>query len=144
MNAKESEITVNLWQEKLVTAYNKRKIGEVVVRKEVTTRWLEVQVPLRREKIIVEQVAPEYKILAEIELDSQPENEKMVDEGQEKSRVQPLCKGEFISPKTASDWLAAIAEDPSNECKRVRVEILLEDTHKQEFYQATFDERRVQ
>jgi stress response protein YsnF len=44
----------------------KRKAGEVVVRKVIETEVVEVLV--RREKLIVEQVSPAYKELAVIDL----------------------------------------------------------------------------
>jgi len=43
-------------------------VGEVIVRKVIETRMVEVQVPVRHEKLIVEQVSPERKQLAEIDL----------------------------------------------------------------------------
>ena len=54
--------------ERIVVNRSKRKIGEVIVRKEVETRMVQIQVPVRHEKLIVEQVSPEYKQLAEIDL----------------------------------------------------------------------------
>jgi len=61
----EEEI-IRLLGERLVVDRGKRKIGEVIVRKEIETRM--IQVPVRREKLIVEQVSPERKQLAEINL----------------------------------------------------------------------------
>ena len=54
--------------ERVVVNRSKRKIGEVIVRKEIETRMVQIQVPVRHEKLIVEQVSPEYKQLAEIDL----------------------------------------------------------------------------
>ena len=45
-----------------------RKVGEVIVRKEIETRMVQIEVPVRYEKLIVEQVSPEHKQLAEIDL----------------------------------------------------------------------------
>jgi len=61
----EEEI-IRLLGERLVVDRGKRKIGEVIVRKEIETRM--IQVPVRFEKLIVEQVSPERKQLAEINL----------------------------------------------------------------------------
>jgi len=60
----EEEI-IRLLGERLVVDRGKRKI-EVIVRKEIETRM--IQVPVRHEKLIVEQVSPERKQLAEINL----------------------------------------------------------------------------
>jgi Domain of unknown function (DUF2382) len=57
-----------LLEERLMVDLTRRKTGEIVVRKEVDTQTLYVEVPVRREKLIVEQVSPEYKLLAQIDL----------------------------------------------------------------------------
>ncbi len=61
-----SQDIVRLVEERLVVNCSKRKIGEVIVRKEIETRI--IQVPVRYEKLIVEQVSPEHKQLVEINL----------------------------------------------------------------------------
>jgi len=57
---------IRLIEERLVVDRSKRKVGEVIIRKEIETRI--IQVPVRREKLIVEQVSPERKRLLEIDL----------------------------------------------------------------------------
>ncbi|XQQ07018.1 MAG: PRC-barrel domain-containing protein [Leptolyngbya sp. IPPAS B-1204] len=61
-----AEETVRLLEERLVVNRQKRKVGEVIVRKEIETRMVEV--PVRRERLIIEQVNPERKQLASIDL----------------------------------------------------------------------------
>lgn len=61
-----SQDIIRLLGERLVVDRSKRKVGEVIVRKEIVTRM--IQVPVRYEKLIVEQVSPERKQLAEIDL----------------------------------------------------------------------------
>lgn len=61
-----SQDIVRLVEERLVVNRSKRKIGEVIVRKEIETRI--IQVPVRYEKLIVEQVSPKRKQLVEINL----------------------------------------------------------------------------
>jgi stress response protein YsnF len=61
----EEEI-VRLLEERLVVNRSKWKVGEIVVRKEVETTT--IQVPIQREKLIIEQVGSETKQLAEIDL----------------------------------------------------------------------------
>jgi Domain of unknown function (DUF2382) len=69
------EAVIPLLAERVVVDRQKRKSGEVVVRKVIETEIIEVQV--RREKLIVEQVSPSYKELAVIDL-GQTSTEKRV------------------------------------------------------------------
>jgi Domain of unknown function (DUF2382)/PRC-barrel domain len=57
---------IRLLEERLVIDRHRRKVGEVVVRKEVETQVVEV--PIHREKLVVEQLSPERKQLASINL----------------------------------------------------------------------------
>lgn len=61
-----AEETVRLLEERLIIDRQKRKVGEVIVRKAVETRMVEV--PVRHETLIVEQISPERKQLASIDL----------------------------------------------------------------------------
>lgn len=64
------EATIPLKAERLVIERERKKVGEVVVRKEVETEY--IQVPVKREKLIIEQVGEEESIrLAEIPLSEQ-------------------------------------------------------------------------
>lgn len=136
--AGDRDATIRLLQEKLTIDRSKRKVGEVVVRKEVKTRMVQIRVPVRRERLIVEQVSPELKILAEIDL-----AEEVVADATtlatDNVEIQPLAIGEFSSPQAASDILAAIALQKPHGCKQVRVEILLEDPRFQAGYQQMCD-----
>lgn len=60
------EKIIPLLAERVIVDRHKRKSGEVVIRKVIETEVIEVVV--RREKLIVEQVSPEYKELAVIDL----------------------------------------------------------------------------
>jgi stress response protein YsnF len=70
-----AEEVIPLLAERVVVDRQKRKSGEIVVRKVIETEIIEVEV--RREKLIVEQVSPEYKELAVIDL-GQTSTEKKV------------------------------------------------------------------
>lgn len=59
-------ITIPLKEEKLIIERDRRKVGEVIIRKEVETDF--VQVPVKREKLVIEQVGTDHQILAEIPL----------------------------------------------------------------------------
>lgn len=63
------EETIKLLEERVVVNRQRRKIGEVILRKEIETEM--VQVPIRREKLIVEQVGAVNRQLASIYLDGQ-------------------------------------------------------------------------
>lgn len=135
------EQIIRLLQERLVVETSKRKVGEVIVRKVIETRM--VQVPVRREKLIVEQISPEHKQLAEIDL-GQGEIA-----GVDLTEVEKLefthfdggltVSGEFSSPKIASLLLNAIALEQNHGCKQVRVSIAIEDESHQKKYQEWFD-----
>jgi hypothetical protein len=60
------EETIPLLEERLIVNRERQKRGEVVVRKEIETEIVEV--PVQREKLIVEEVGPTPKQLAEIDL----------------------------------------------------------------------------
>ncbi len=60
------EEIIPLLAERVIVDRHKHKSGEVVIRKVIETEIIEVLV--RREKLIVEQVSPEYKELAVIDL----------------------------------------------------------------------------
>lgn len=138
----EEEI-IRLLEERLVVDRSKRKVGEVIVRKEIETRM--VQVPVRREKLIVEQVSPERKQLAEIDLGQEeiPEVELLasaISETEIASLDSGLTvRGEFNSPKIASLLLNAIALERRHGCKKVRVQIVVEDAERQKTYQEWVD-----
>jgi stress response protein YsnF len=60
------EETIPLKEERLMVDRHRRKTGEVIVRKEIETEIIEV--PVQREKLIVEQVGDRPRKLAEIDL----------------------------------------------------------------------------
>ncbi|MBW4424810.1 MAG: YsnF/AvaK domain-containing protein [Nostoc desertorum CM1-VF14] len=135
------EQIIRLLEERLVVESSKRKIGEVIVRKQVETRM--IQVPIRREKLIVEQISPEHKQLAEIDL-GQEEISGIELTDIERLEVTHLnsgltVSGEFSSPKTASLLLNAIALEQNHGCNQVRVTIAVEDESHQKKYQEWFD-----
>jgi Domain of unknown function (DUF2382) len=117
---------ISLLEERLMVSFTRQKIGEIVVRREVETRILQVQVPVRHEKLIVEQVSPEYKQLAEIDLCQ--------------GNTQSIVSGEIDSPEDAIDLLREIVNMPVQDCKTVRIEIVLKNSQHQSSYQELFDQ----
>ncbi|HAX77474.1 MAG TPA: hypothetical protein DCY88_16970 [Cyanobacteria bacterium UBA11372] len=131
------EEVIRLLEERLVVDLKKQKLGDVIVRKEVETRI--IQVPVRREKLIVEQVGPERRQLAEIDLGQAEEIAEVEPEQNVKQDNQPTVSGVFNSPRTASLLLDAISKQRSHGCKYVRVEIVMEDDKHQQTYQEWFN-----
>lgn len=134
------EKLIRLLVERVVVDRSKRKVGEVIVRKEIETRM--VQVPVRREKLIVEQVSPEHKQLEEMELGQESAagfelNETAMSETSLDSKL--TVRGEFNSPKVSSLLLNALSMERRHGCKKVRVEIVVEDAERQKIYQEWFD-----
>ncbi|MFN6483876.1 MULTISPECIES: YsnF/AvaK domain-containing protein [unclassified Nostoc] len=135
------EQIIRLLEERLFVESSKRKVGEVIVRKVIETRM--VQVPVRHEKLIVEQISPEHKQLAEIDL-GQGEIagvDLTAGERLEATRFDNglTVSGEFSSPKIANLLLNAIALERNHGCKQVRVTIAVEDESHQKKYQEWFD-----
>ncbi|NJR74655.1 MAG: DUF2382 domain-containing protein [Scytonema sp. CRU_2_7] len=135
------ENIIQLLEERLVVNSSKRKVGDVIVRKEIETRM--VQVPVRREKLIVEQVSPEHKQLAEIDL-GQEEIAGIDLTGKEIPEVASFdngltVSGLFSSPKIASLLLNAIALEKKPGCQQVRVSIVVDNEEYRQKYQEWFD-----
>jgi stress response protein YsnF/sporulation protein YlmC with PRC-barrel domain len=132
----EEEI-VRLLEERLVVNRRKWKVGEVIVRKEIETEI--VKVPIRREKLIVEQVGTETKIIAEIDLAAGEITENQQASSPKLASNQNTVVGEFLSPKAASNLLEAIALQKHHGCAKVRIEVVVENSELQETYQKMFD-----
>jgi hypothetical protein len=152
-----TEEIIPLLEERLTVNFTQRKVSEIVVRKEIETQIVTVEVPIRREKLIIEQVSPEYKQLAEIKLgetlvadielpngiskNAQPllNNNKPVLTNAIAQDSQPTVSGKFNSTRVASDLLDTIARTLPHDCLTVRIEIVLKDSKHQDTYQAWFD-----
>jgi len=129
---------IRLLEERLVINRSKRKVGEVIVRKEIETRM--VQVPIQWEKLIVEQVGDDPKVLAEIDLGEG--NITGIDLAEIQSdRHEPTVKAEFTSVQKASKILNAIASQPRHGCVKVRLELVLEDKQLEDTYQKWMTEQ---
>ncbi len=130
------ETLITLLEEKLLVNRTKKRVGEIVVRKKIETRM--VQVPVRWEKLIVEQIGSPTKQLAEINLGQGEttgiELEKLLTSHGEGYAVS----AEFISPKAASDFLEAIALQKQHGCNKVKIEIIVDAQEKQTMYEEMF------
>jgi stress response protein YsnF len=137
-----AEEIVKLLSERVIVDRKKRKIGEVIVRKEVETRMVEV--PVRYEKLVVEQVNPERKQIVEINLGQETltELESSISEavnGKQHNLTGIAVSGKFDSPKIVSLLLNAIARERQHGCQQIRVEIVVDSPEKQKTYQEWFD-----
>ena len=152
MSATLTQEVFSLLEERLIVNLSRRKVGEIVIRKEIETQILQVEVPVQREKLIVEQVSPEYQLLAQIDLgqsNSMAIAETLVDRlrvvtndkepSTKLDRNEPKVSGELDSLKAASDLLNEIANMPAADWETVRIEIVLKDAKHQDNYQALFD-----
>jgi hypothetical protein len=154
----------SLLEERLMVDLNRRKIGEIVIRKEIVTQLVRVQVPVRREKLIVEQVSPEYELLAEIDL-GQVNNSvsaittaipKKLTSADDRDRpittefddrthnldrqsTQSVVYGYTDSLKAVIGLFSEIANLSSQDCGTIRIEIELKDSKYQTSYQALLD-----
>jgi Domain of unknown function (DUF2382) len=123
---------IRLLEERLVVDRHKRKVGEVIVRKEIETRF--VRVPIQREVLIVEQVDPEFKQLAVVDLGQ-------IDD--ERTESSPTIAANFTSPTTAIEFLKSLRDRSPSAASDVRMNIVLEDADDRAFYRQWLAQRTV-
>ena len=126
--------TVRLIEERLIVNRTKRKIGEVVVRKEIETRMVEVA--LRREKLIIEQVSPDYKHLATVDLDSQISDAELANFAQ--TALDSIESGRFVSAEIAQQLLANFSQRNGDRAAKVKL------TFEDQALQAEYDRQLAQ
>jgi hypothetical protein len=131
------ETSINLFAERLVVQLNQRKVGEVVVRKQVETQIIEV--PVRCERLIVEQVSPVYRQLVEIA----PEELSVIGVSHPTAAdwsEHPTVSGFFATPEAASQFLSAIAGLSYNGCGQIELRITLRDSKLKSGYERWLQE----
>lgn len=155
-----SEEKISLLEERLIVDLIRRKVGEIVIRKEIKTCLLQVEIPVRREHLIVEQLSPEYKRLAEIDLGQE---DPIVDgaivnpnpatvhslisiesNAQHLSIERPQSSQKriqrtFNSIESAKNLLDGIAACFDSDSETINIEIVFKDSEHQEVYQSVFD-----
>jgi hypothetical protein len=124
---------IPLLEERLVIDRTRRKIGEVIVRKEIETSVIEV--PIRREKIIVEQINPEHKQILAVDLGEDILPEKAISG----PPSQALVSGEFPSVEAAMQCLAEIAKHPEFSSQKIRLSVTPRTEAAQLYYQKQFE-----
>jgi Domain of unknown function (DUF2382) len=125
-----------LLEERLMVDLTRRKTGEIVVRKEVDTEILHVEVPVRREKLIVEQVG--NGMPASIDRDDailarQNQNNRSTNGNID--RDLHTLGGTFTSLQAAIDLLTEFSLVAGNDVGVVKVEIALTNNGNRERYQ---------
>jgi Domain of unknown function (DUF2382) len=123
-----SEAVIALSEERLVVDFHRRKIGEVVVRKEIETCIVEV--PVRRERLIIEQISPEYEQLAIVDLGSAAEQINSLD-----GRLSPTMKASFVSINAAIEFLKSITDHSTLSSTVAPISLVLADKSLQSTYQ---------
>jgi hypothetical protein len=116
-----SEAVIPLLEERLVVNFHKRKIGEVVVRKEIDICIVEV--PVRRERLIVEQISPQYEQLAVVDLGS------IYADATNSSGAQlvPTMQATFASAAAAVEFLGSIVGQPMPRLTAAPISLILAD-----------------
>ncbi len=132
-----AEEHIQLLEERLVVNLQRRKVGEVIVRKEIETRIVEV--PIRRERLVVEQVSPEAKQLAVIDL-GQIQDAEFDTLRASGNMLSPTVEGRFTSVHAAIQFLQAISAQSSTDLQSVQVILTLEDTSSQAMYQSWLED----
>ena len=124
------EQRIQLLEERLLVNQSRRKIGEVIVRKQIETRIVEV--PIRREKLIVEQVSPAAKQIAVVDLGEQGESE--LAEAVNAAHL-PLAEARFTSASAAIQFLQDVVAHSHSDQHQVLINLTLPDVNLQALYQ---------
>ena len=120
---KPEDLKISLLEEKLQVTRQRKKIGEVVIRKKVETRM--VRVPIRREKLIVERIGENPELLTEVIIGESKLGgyEELNDSGN-----LNLTQSNFLSVSTAQELLEAISHLSTATNAKVRLEIISDDS----------------
>lgn len=133
------DFQIALLEEKLQVTRQKQKLGEIVVRKEVETKT--VQIPIRREKLIVEKVGENSKNsvpLAETVLGSEKVCGFTYEELQNDDRVN-LSHSHYLDLATAQKLLQELASLPESAQAKIRIEIATNSDRNLTAYQEICD-----
>ena len=130
------EYNISLLEEKLVVKRQKRKLGEVVVRKEVETQT--IHIPIRREKLIVEKVGVTTEHLTEVNLAEEQVNGVKFGELNNSKNIYQ-AQSNFISLQQLKDLLARIPDRSDAENIKLRLEIITDNSQSQQVYQNICD-----
>ncbi len=126
-NGYTQEMVFQLLAERLVVDREKRQIGEIVIRKVIETEIVEV--PLNREKLVIERVDTSIENIAEVELSREKIN-----------GIRPTgINAEFPSLQIAIEALKILYLQHPEESNKVRLEIFVEDGETKASYRTLLD-----
>jgi PRC-barrel domain/Domain of unknown function (DUF2382) len=128
---------IRLLEERLIVNRIKRKVGEVVVRKEIETRIIEI--PIRREKLVIEQVSPDQKHLATVDLPSEISDAELVTFAQ--TTLDSIENNNFVSAEIAQRVLSHLLSQSGSAASRVK--LVFEDASLQAKYDRQLAQPRV-
>lgn len=119
---------IPLLEEKIKINRRKQKIGEVVIRKEVETKT--VQVAIQREKLIVERIGKQPEQLAEVVIRDDQANGFTFGQLEPNAHLH-ITKSHFLPITTAQKLLEAIAHLSTTSNAKIRLEIVTDCTEEQ-------------
>lgn len=123
---------IPLLSEKLTINRRKYKVGEVIVRKQVETKM--VQVPMRRERLIVERIGKHPEQLAEVVINQEKVNGFEFDQLENDTSLH-ITRSNFLSVETAKELLEAIAHLSASGNAKVCLEFVTSSGEEQVNYQ---------
>jgi hypothetical protein len=127
---------IPLWAEKLTVNRRQRKVGEVVVRKQVETRM--IQVPIKEEKLIIERIGENPEQLAEVVIGTSQINGVPSDKFSQTDTLH-ITKSHYLSIEMAQNFLKALALLPSAANSTIRLEIISDSSEEQIKHQQICD-----
>ncbi len=128
---------ISLLEEKLKVIRRKQKVGEIVVRKHVETKVVEI--PIRREKLIVERVGKNTEQLTEIVINEEKINGLGYDALEPNENPLLAAKSKYFTVEKAQNVLEAISHLPSGKNAKIRLEIISSDSSIQQDFQDVCD-----
>jgi hypothetical protein len=127
---------IPLWSEKLTVNRRQRKVGEVIVRKQVETRM--IQVPIKEEKLIIERIGENPEQIAEVVINTSQVNGFGSNQFPREDTLH-LTKSHYLSVEMAQNFLKAIALLPSAAKTTIRLEITSDSSEEQIEHQQICD-----
>ncbi len=124
-------------EEKLQVTRHKQKIGEVIVRKQIETKL--VQIPIRREKLIIERVGKNTERLTEVVINDEKVNGFGYDEIESDNHQLYTIVSKHIDLEKAQSLLADIAHSSSTNNPKIRIEIITNNSEVKQKYQDICD-----
>jgi Domain of unknown function (DUF2382) len=138
----QSQEIIPLLEERMVVSFTQRKMGEIVVRKAIETNTVTINIPVRSERLIIEQVNPTYKLIATVDLGepasmaeqnfykNHPEILKLVDNVEVSTNTENISllstvKAEVNSLEDAHIFVDSIFNQMSDDCRALKIELTL-------------------